>query len=187
MSAKLFYRHGCMGSGKSLALLSVSENYARIGQKVKVYTTAMDNRFGEGVVASRIGISVPAELFNNETVFSIDAVGHDVFAVLVDECQFLNSRQVGELHRIAAIHGKPVLAYGLRSDFRGQAFEGSAALAITADKVEELTTICQCGGRANFNIRLNAEGERVRDGEQIQIGDAQYRAACSPCFYTEDA
>ncbi len=187
MGSKLFYRHGCMGSGKSLALLAVAENYKRIGQKVKVYTTAMDYRFGEGVVASRAGMSIPAELFNNETVFSIDAVGHDVAAVLVDECQFLTRDQVVALGRIAALHGKPVIAFGLRSDFRGEAFTGSAALAILADKVEELTTICPCGRRANFNIRLDAEGKRVRDGEQIQIGDAQYRAACSTCFYTEDA
>lgn len=183
MTAKLIYRHGCMGASKSLQVISVFENYKRIGQKVKVYTTALDNRFGQGVVASRAGLSIPAELFNEDTVFSIDAVG-DAAAVLVDECHFLNTRQVRELHQIAALHGKPVMAYGLRSDFRGMAFEGSAALAIQADKCEEIVTVCHCGRRANFNIRLDAAGNRVRDGQQVLIGDAQYRAVCSTCFYS---
>lgn len=172
-----------MSAGKSLAIISVAHNYSRIGQKTKVFTAALDDRFGTGVVASRIGVSIPAEVFTPETVFSPQLIG-DVDCVLVDESHFLNARQVKELHRIAALHKIPVICYGLRTDFLGNAFEGSAALGVTADSLDELKSVCRCGRRANFNIRIDASGNRVRSGEQIQIGgDDSYQQACSTCFY----
>lgn len=184
--AKLFFRWGSMGAGKSLAIISVAHNYSRIGQKTKVFTTALDDRFGKGVVASRIGVSIPAEIFTPDTVFTPELVG-DVSCVLVDESHFLNKRQIIELHKIAAIHKIPVICYGLRTDYMGNAFEGSAALGATADSLEELKSVCQCGRRANFNIRIDSHGKRIRSGEQIHIGgDDSYQQACSTCFYQED-
>jgi len=185
--AKLFWRYGSMGAGKTAALLSVAYNYSRIGRAVAIYTAALDNRFGEGVVASRMGTSRPAELFTPCTVFDTANLANDVACVLIDEAQFLSTRQVGELHRMAALGNIPVIAFGLRSDFRGEAFEGAAALATVADEIEELKTVCACGRKATFQIRMDEAGKRVRDGDQVQIGgDAQYRQTCAACFYSDE-
>jgi thymidine kinase len=173
-----------MGAGKSAALLLVAHNYDCIGRTSKTYTSALDDRFGVSVVASRMGISRPAEVFTTETVFDIASLEQGIACVLVDEAQFLTSVQVSQLHRIAALHGVPVICFGLRTDFRGNGFEGSAALGVIADQIEELKSVCKCGKKASFNIRLDSSGQRVRDGEQIQIGgDATYQQACAACFY----
>lgn len=186
-TAKLFWRYGSMGAGKSMALLSVAHNYERINLTTKIYTAALDNRFGTAIVASRMGISRPAETFTADTVFDIQSVGSKVACVLVDESQFLSSAQVRQLHQIAAVHGVPVICYGLRTDFKGEAFAGSAALGVLADQIEELKSICDCGRKASFNMRIGSNGQRQRDGAQIEIGgDASYRQRCAVCFYTED-
>ncbi len=182
---KLEFHYGSMLSGKTLSLLSVAHNYTRIGQTAKIFTTALDNRFGNGIVASRTGLSAPATLFTKETHFSKEMIGDGVAVVLIDEAQFLERFQVLELAKIAALDGIPVLAWGLRTDYRGEPFPGSAALLTLADRIEELRSVCQCGKRANFQIRIDAEGNRVREGEQVLIGDANYRQTCSACFYSE--
>ncbi len=173
-----------MGAGKSAALLLVAHNYDCIGRASKTFTSALDDRFGVSVVASRMGISRPAEVFTKDTVFDINALEPGLACVLVDEAQFLTTEQVRQLHRIAAVHGVPVICFGIRTDFLGNAFEGAAALGVIADQIEELKSVCKCGKKASFNIRLDGEGRRVRDGEQIQIGgDSTYQQACAGCFY----
>jgi thymidine kinase len=184
--AKLFFRFGAMGCGKSLALMGVAHNYQRIGQKVAIFTSSLDSRNGSGSVGSRLGVSLPALCFNRDTVFEREALADvldGVSCVLVDEAQFLSVRQVCDLHRLAALHGIPVICYGLRADFRGEPFEGSARLCLIADVLEELRMVCECGKRATFNARFDADGNRVVDGEQVLIGDSQYRALCPSCFY----
>jgi thymidine kinase len=184
--AKLWWRYGSMGAGKSIALISVAHNYERIGQKAAIFTAAIDNRFGTGKVTSRIGVSRDALTFHDNTEFTFDLVGHDVACCLVDEAQFLTIEQVKQLHKIAAINDVPVICFGIRTDFMGNGFEGALALGVMADRIEELKTVCGCGKKATFNIRLDESGKRVRNGEQVQIGgDDTYRQACPVCFYSE--
>lgn len=184
--AKLFWRYGAMAAGKTLALLGVAHNYERLGRSVLIYTARLDHRYGEGVVGTRLGLQRPARTFAPDTVFDAADMPPDTACILFDEAQFLNRRQVSELHRLAVLHGFPVICYGLRSDFRGEAFEGAAALATLADQVEELKTVCRCGRKASFNIRVDAQGLRIKEGEQVSIGgDASYVAACPHQFYTD--
>jgi thymidine kinase len=186
--AKLFFRYGAMGSGKSLALIAVAHNYQRLGQRVAVFTSMLDTRNAAHHVGSRLGVSLPATGFDAQTVFDfshLSDVLSGVSCVLVDEAQFLSPSQVIALHRLAALHDLPVICYGLRADFRGQAFPGSAQLCVTADVLEELRMVCECGKRASCNARFTLAGERVREGEQVSIGgDDQYRALCPRCFYS---
>ena len=136
-------------------------------------------------MGTRLGLQRPARTFSTETVFSSGDVPASTACVLFDEAQFLTEAQVRQLHQIAVLHGVPVICYGLRSDFQGNAFPGAAALATLADQIEELKTVCACGRKASFNIRVDGEGRRIREGEQVSIGgDAQYIAACPHQFYT---
>lgn len=183
--AKLFWRYGAMAAGKTLALLGVAHNYERLGRSVLIYTARIDDRYGEGVVGTRLGIQRPARTFGPDTRFSPQDVPTGTACILFDEAQFLTCEQVTELHRLAVLHGFPVICYGLRSDFQGKAFEGAAALSTLADQIEELKTVCACGRKASFNIRVDAQGKRLWEGEQVSIGgDAQYIAACPHQFYT---
>ncbi|MBB5203145.1 thymidine kinase [Inhella inkyongensis] len=184
--AKLFWRYGAMAAGKTLALLGVAHNYERLGRAVLIYTAQLDDRYGEGVVGTRLGLQRPARTFTPQTRFEAADIPEGTACVLFDEAQFLTTPQVRELHRIAVLHGVPVICYGLRTDFQGNGFEGAAALGLLADQIEELKTVCGCGRKASFNVRMDAEGRRVREGEQVSIGgDAQYHAACPYSFYTE--
>jgi thymidine kinase len=180
-----------MRAGKSLALLSVAENYSRIGKRCAVFTSGMDGRFGRDVVASRIGVSVGAECFDRETVFCREELERrwgplaGIAAILLDEAQFLTAIQVGQLHRLAHVDAIPVLCFGIRSDFAGRPFEGAAALGAMADEIELLRTVCACGRRASLNIRLDESGQRVKEGAQVVIGDSRYESVCGSCFYEE--
>ncbi len=184
--AKLFWRYGAMAAGKTLALLGVAHNYERLGRSVVIYTAAIDDRYGEGTVGTRLGLQRPARTFAPDTVFSADDIPADTACVLIDEAQFLTTEQVRQLHRIAVLHGVPVIGYGLRTDFLGHGFEGAAALGLLADQVEELKTVCACGRKASFNMRVDGQGRRVNEGEQVSIGgDAAYIAVCPFRFYTD--
>lgn len=184
--AKLFWRYGAMAAGKTLALLGVAHNYERLGRAVLIYTAQIDDRYGEGTVGTRLGLQRPARTFHAGTVFSASEVPADTACMLIDEAQFLTTAQVRQLHQIAVLHGVPVICYGLRTDFLGNGFEGAAALGLLADQIEELKTVCACGRKASFNVRVDGDGRRVREGEQVSIGgDAQYHAACPYSFYTE--
>ena len=184
--SKLFFRYAAMNAGKSTALLQVAHNYEERGMRVLLYTAAHDDRSGVGVIASRLGLRRGAATFGRDTVFEREPLG-DVACLLIDEAQFLTPMQVRQLHRMAHVDRLPVIAYGLRSDFQGEAFPGAAALLTLADDVEEMRTICACAKKATMNLRIDAEGRRVREGEQVVIGgNERYRAVCPKCFYSDD-
>lgn len=172
-----------MNAGKSTSLLQVAHNYEEQGQQVKLYTAAIDNRYGVGVITSRLGPQRQVDLFDGSTDFLASAP--PVACILVDEAQFLTTLQVQQLHQVAQVRGVPVICYGLRSDFRGEPFPGSAYLLALADDIEEIKNICTCGKKATMNIRVDAEGRRIREGEQVSIGgNESYRQACGRCFYS---
>ena len=126
------------------------------------------------------------ETFGPRTVFDAAHLGAGLACVLIDEAQFLTPEQVRQLHRLAHQHPLPVLCYGLRSDFRGEGFPGAVALLTLADDLEEMKTICACARKASMNLRVDAMGRRVKEGEQVMIGgNESYRAVCPNCFYSE--
>ena len=173
-----------MNAGKSTALLQVAHNYEEQGQKVRLYTAAIDSRFGVGKVTSRLGPQREVDIFDAATDFLAEAP--KVACVLVDEAQFLSTLQVQQLHKLAQLRGVPVICYGLRSDFRGDPFPGSAYLLALADDIEELKNICTCGKKATMNIRVDDDGRRIKEGAQVSIGgNEHYRQACGRCFYAD--
>ena len=189
--AKLYFRYAAMNAGKSTALLQAAHNYEERGMQVRLFTAALDERDGAGMIASRLGLSRQAQGFGADTVFDAPALWGDAGAqtpacLLIDEAQFLTRDQVQQLHRLVHRENIPVLCWGLRSDFRGQAFAGSAELLTLADDLEELKTVCACGRKASMNLRFGADGGRVTDGEQVLIGgNDRYRAVCPRCFYSD--
>jgi len=186
--AKLFFRYAAMNAGKSTALLQVAHNYEERGMKVRLFTAALDDRSGKGVIASRMGLRREATTFGPDTEFLRSRFEPDLACLLIDEAQFLTPDQVRHLHRMAHTGGLPVICYGLRSDFRGDAFPGAAMLLTLADDVEEMKSICACARKATMNLRIDAEGRRVREGEQVVIGgNERYRAVCPACFYNDAA
>ncbi len=181
--SKLYFRYAAMNAGKSTNLLQVAHNYEERGRQVVIYTAALDDRLGRGIVASRLGVKRSAQVFSPETSFA-EAFASRPGCILVDEAQFLSPGQVRELHRMAHAHNVPVICYGLRTDFRGVGFAGSLELLALADALEEMKTVCRCGRKASMVIRNNAAGERVRDGEQVQVGgNESYESVCPPRFY----
>jgi thymidine kinase len=190
--AKLYFRYAAMNAGKSTALLQAAHNYEERGMRVRLFTAALDDRGGVGIVDSRLGLSRPAQLFGADTVFDAQALWSGAAqrpaCLLIDEAQFLTRDQVRQLHRLAHREDLPVLCWGLRSDFQGRAFEGAAELLTLADDLEEMKTICACGRKASMNLRFDADGQRVTDGEQVLIGGNDcYRAVCPRCFYSDVA
>lgn len=186
--AKLYFRHGAMNSGKSTVLIQAAHNYEERDQRVLVAKPAVDAK-GAGTVVSRLGESRPVDLLLTpldpvRARFRDAArVRGPVHCLLVDEAQFLAPAQVDDLLRIAVLDDVPVLAYGLRTDFRTRPFPGAARLLAVAHTVEELRTICRCGSKAMFNART-AEGEFVFEGEQVAIDgvDAGYESLCARCY-----
>lgn len=181
--AKLYFYYSTMNAGKSTTLLQSSYNYRERDMNTLVFTAAIDNRFGVGKVTSRIGISEDARLFNAGTELfaeiSEQVAKQKIHCVLVDEAQFLTKQQVYQLSDVVDKLNIPVLCYGLRTDFQAELFEGSKYLLAWADQLEELKTICYCGRKANFVLRLNGKGEVIKEGEQIQIGgNDSYLSVC---------
>ncbi len=190
--SKLYFRYAAMNAGKSTALLQAAHNYEERGMRVLLFTAAHDDRSGTGVIGSRLGLARNAATFGPDTEFSAahltPGTASPVACLLIDEAQFLTLAQVRQLHRLAHVENLPVLCWGLRSDFRGEAFEGSAALLTLADGVEEMRSICACARKATMNIRIDAQGRRVQEGAQVEIGgNERYRAVCPACFYADDA
>ena len=183
--AKLFYRYSSMNAGKSTYLLQVAHNYNENGSEVFLLTSALDDRDGAGVIASRIGLRRDAVVYRPDTDFHELLNDVAVACVLVDEAQFLTFEQVRQLHQWVHARNIPVMCFGIRSDFQGMPFPGSAALLTLADDLEEIRTICACGKRATMNLRTDEHGVRVREGDQILIGgNARYRQVCARCFYS---
>ncbi|MBA4177739.1 MAG: thymidine kinase [Leptothrix sp. (in: Bacteria)] len=185
--SKLYFRYAAMNAGKSTALLQAAHNYEERGMKVRLFTAAHDDRAGHGIIGSRLGLQRQVETFGPQTVFDAGWLGAGWACLLIDEAQFLQPLQVRQLHRLAHTARLPVICYGLRSDFRGDAFPGAAALLTLADDLEEMKTICACARKASLNMRIDDQGRRVKEGEQVVIGgNERYRAVCPKCFYAED-
>ena len=181
--AKLYFYYSTMNAGKSTTLLQSSYNYRERNMNTLVYTAAIDDRFGAGRVTSRIGISEQANTFACDTDLFAEiqqyVTKEPLHCILVDEAQFLTKAQVYQLSDVVDKLKIPVLCYGLRTDFQAELFEGSRYLLAWADQLEELKTICYCGRKANFVLRLNEQGEVVKQGEQIQIGgNDSYLSVC---------
>jgi thymidine kinase len=181
--AQLYFYYSAMNAGKSTALLQSSYNYQERGMRSIVYTAEIDDRFGAGKVSSRIGLSSPAKLFNNQTDLLTEIRAQHarapVHCVLVDESQFLTRHQVHALSEVVDQLDIPVLCYGLRTDFRGELFIGSQYLLAWSDKLVELKTICFCGRKASMVLRLDQEGKPYAEGEQVVIGgNERYVSVC---------
>jgi len=173
--AKLYFYYSAMNAGKTTTLLQSAHNYRERGMRVLILTPALDDRAGRGRVASRIGLESSAEAFAPEDDL-LAWVRRDVAAagrlhcVLVDEAQFLRKPQVWQLSEVVDGLGIPVLCYGLRTDFRGELFEGSQYLLAWADEMHEIKTICHSGAKATMTVRVDDSGHAVHDGPQVEIG-----------------
>ncbi|GGL66769.1 thymidine kinase [Curtobacterium sp. Csp1] len=199
--AKLYFRYGAMNSGKSTGLLQAAYNYEERGQRVLLAKPSVDTK-GDREIVSRLGVTRSVDVVfapDDDVRASVAAAGavdpesdrldgmvRPLSCVLVDEAQFLTPRQVDDLLRIAVLDDVPVLAYGIRTDFRTEAFPGSARLLEIAHSLEELKTICRCGRKAVFNPR-KVDGRFVFDGSQVAIDGAgvTYEALCANCYLTE--
>ncbi len=172
--AKLYFNYSTMNAGKSTVLLQASHNYRERGMQTYLMTAAIDGRAGAGRIASRIGISEQADRFTpDDDVFTMiqNRLKEGVVAcVFIDEAQFLSEEQVWQLARAVDDLKVPVLAYGLRVDFQGKLFPGSAALLALADEMREVRTICKCGRKATMVIRQDENGNAITEGAQVQIG-----------------
>ncbi|MCW8387372.1 thymidine kinase [Fluoribacter dumoffii] len=183
--AKLYFYFAAMNAGKSTVLLQSSYNYRERGMNTLLFTPSIDNRYQQGIVHSRIGLSEQALIFNptDDLYQQVLAQEKKYACLLVDEAQFLTRAQVHQLTEITDQLRIPVLAYGLRTDFRGELFEGSQYLLAWADELVELKTICHCGRKATMILRLNANGEVITEGEQVVIGgNDMYSSTCRKHF-----
>jgi thymidine kinase len=190
--AKLYFYYASMNAGKSTTLLQADFNYRERGMATMLFTAAIDDRFAGGTITSRIGLDQPATPFDPATDIAgivADKHAHEkVACVLVDEAQFLTAHQVDQLAHLADVVGIPVLAYGLRTDFQGQLFEGSARLLALADSLVELKSVCECGRKATMNLRVDSEGRAVAHGAQTEIGgNDRYVALCRKHFMERSA
>lgn len=203
--AKLYFRFGAMNSGKSTALLQAAYNYEERGQRVLLAKPRIDTK-GAAQISSRLGMTRPVDFligagedarglfaehqarvrYTHDELAGLSSGPADVACLLVDEAQFLSAEQVDDLFRIAVLDDIPVLAYGIRTDFRTEAFPGSRRLLEVAHALEELKTICRCGRKALFNGRL-ADGVFVFDGDQVAIDGAEvtYESLCGECYLRE--
>jgi thymidine kinase len=185
--AKLYFYYASMNAGKSTVLLQTDFNYRERGMATMLYTAGVHDRSGFGVIDSRIGLTARANAFAPETNLRAEVEAElrkrHLHCLLVDESQFLSRAQVLQLAEICDEMDMPVLAYGLRTDFQGNLFEGSATLLALADKLVELKAICECGRKATMNLRLDSDGRAVRSGEQTEIGgNESYVALCRRHF-----
>jgi len=185
--AKLYFYYSSMNAGKSTNLLQSSYNYRERGMNTLVLAPLLDDRFGVGRVTSRIGIESEAITFVGDTDLFELIEGHHrasrLHCVLVDEAQFLTREQVFQLSELADKLGIPVLAYGLRTDFQGEPFDGSKYLLAWADTLNEIKAICHCGSKATMVVRLDAEGRAVTEGSQVEIGgNDRYVSMCRRHF-----
>ena len=185
--AKLYFYYSSMNAGKSTSLLQSSYNYRERGMNTLVLAPELDDRYGVGTVKSRIGLESEATTFrNSDNLFDIVSsrlANEPLHCVLIDEAQFLTSEQVFQLGEVSDSLNVPVLAYGLRTDFQGEPFEGSKYLLAWADTLNELKAICHCGRKAIMVLRMDAEGNAVTEGSQVEIGgNDRYVSMCRKHF-----
>jgi thymidine kinase len=187
--AKLYFYYSSMNAGKSTALLQSSYNYLERGMRTLILAPAFDNRYDAGKVTSRIGIEAQAQMFSPKIdLYALISDAHEqgsIDCVLIDEAQFLTRDQVFALGRVCDELRVPVLAYGLRTDFRGEPFEGSKYLLAWADNLKEIKAICHCGKKATMVVRQDQDGSTVTDGAQVEIGgNDRYVSLCRRHFKT---
>ena len=171
--AKLYFHYSTMNAGKSTGLLQAAFNYRERGMEVLLFTAALDNRYGNPKITSRIGLEAEAHLFSgDDNLFERvkDLRADNVACVFLDEAQFLNPAQVWQLARVVDELKLPVMAYGIRTDFQGKLFPGCETLMAIADHLREVKTICFCGRKATMVVRTDANGYAVREGAQVEIG-----------------
>ena len=203
--AKLYFRYGSVGSAKTLNLLAVAHNYRQQNKKVLLMKPALDLRFGKAEIKSRAGLSIEADfLLDNNTRFFLGkkaiskkdclknsqiinlANYDDLACIVVDEAQFLNSETIEALHTITISHKVPVIAYGLKTDFKGFLFEGSKRLLELSDTIEEIKTTCfYCNKKATYNLKF-VNNKAIFEGETIDLGaEEKYKPVCKYCFYDQ--
>ena len=191
--AKLFFYYSAMNAGKSTNLVQSSYNYQERGMNTLVFSPCIDDRYGLNSINTRIGINSPATSFDKNFDFTKyinnilnnnqNNLTNNPHCILIDEAQFLTKEQVWQLSDITDNYNIPVLTYGLRSDFQGEPFEGSIYLLAIADQLIEIKTICHCGSKATMNMRIDEFGNKVKIGEQIEIGgNDKYTSTCRKHF-----
>ena len=189
--AKLYFNYSSMNAGKSTALLQANHNYHERGMKTKMFTYSGDNRFEKNKIVSRIGISADANPFSETTDLFQNLLEDEeqkkIKCVLIDEAQFLKKEQVAQLGRIVDELDIAVLAFGIRTDFQGELFEGSKYLLAWADNLKEIKTVCWCGRKATMVVRLDSEGKILSEGLQLEIGgNEKYVPLCRAHFNKKD-
>lgn len=189
--AKLYFNYSSMNAGKSTALLQANHNYLERGMKTKMFTFSGDNRYEENKIVSRIGISADANSFSEATDLFQNLIEDKelkkIKCVLIDEAQFLKKKQVAQLGRIVDELDIAVLAFGIRTDFQGELFEGSKYLLAWADNLKEIKTVCWCGRKATMVVRLDSKGNILSEGQQLEIGgNEKYVPLCRAHFNKKD-
>ncbi len=181
--AKLYFRHGAVGSAKTLNLLAVAHNYRQQGKEVVLIKPALDDRFGKNHIKSRAGLEKSADILVDEDTDLMACNFEGVHCILVDEAQFIPASVIDQLREITLVHNIPVICYGLRTDFRKNLFEGSRRLLEVADSFEEIKTTCAfCNRKAVFNLK-HLNGVATVEGPTIEMGaEEKYFPACSVCY-----
>ena len=189
--AKLYFNYSSMNAGKSTMLLQANHNYTERGMNAQLYTSELDTRFGNDEITSRIGLKKKSNIFTTKTDIYSDILNKNnevsVDCLLIDEAQFLTKEQVEQLGMIVDKLDIPVLAFGIRTDFQGNLFEGSKYLLAWADNLKEIKTVCHCGRKATMVLRINDKGQVIEDGIQIAIGgEDKYVSVCRKHFFEKN-
>ena len=187
--AALHFIYSTMNAGKSTALLQASHGYRERGLETMVFTSSKDDRYGESEVVSRVGLRSPAHTYSeSDNILKMvhdENERHELSCILIDEAQFLTKDQVKQLGKIVDELKITVMAFGIRTDFQGELFEGSKYLLAWADKLKELRAVCHCGNKATMIVRVSEDGSIMRSGDQVEIGgNERYLSLCRKCFYS---
>ena len=189
--AKLYFNYSSMNAGKSTMLLQANHNYQERGMSTIIYTSSVDDRYGKKEIVSRIGLKAESNIFSRNTNIYEEVISFNkdkgVDCVLIDEAQFLSKDQVAQLGQIVDDLDIPVLTFGIRTDFKGNLFEGSEYLLAWADNLNEIKTVCHCGRKATMVLRLDENGNVLETGDQIEIGgNEKYVSICRKHFYEKN-
>jgi len=189
--AKLYFNYSSMNAGKSTILLQANHNYKERGMNTVIYTSSVDDRYGKKEIVSRIGLKAESNIFSSDTNIYEEVISFNkdkrVDCVLIDEAQFLSKDQVAQLGQIVDDLDIPVLTFGIRTDFKGNLFEGSEYLLAWADNLKEIKTVCHCGRKATMVLRLDENGNVLETGDQIEIGgNEKYVSICRKHFYEKN-
>ena len=189
--AKLYFNYSSMNAGKSTMLLQANHNYQERGMSTIIYTSSVDDRYGKKEIVSRIGLKAESNIFSSDTNIYEEVINFNkdkrVDCVLIDEAQFLSKDQVAQLGQIVDDLDIPVLTFGIRTDFKGNLFEGSEYLLAWADNLKEIKTVCHCGRKATMVLRLDENGNVLETGDQIEIGgNEKYVSICRKHFYEKN-